>query len=33
MSTDEFILHKERSLAELDKISKTRALTDQEKGA
>lgn len=31
MSADEFIVHKERSLAELDKISKTRALTDQEK--
>ena len=31
MSADEFIAYKERSLAELDKISKTRALSDQEK--
>ena len=31
MSADEFIAHKERSLAELEKISKTRELTDKEK--
>lgn len=31
MTADEFIAHKERSLAELEKISKTRELTDKEK--
>lgn len=31
MTADEFIAHKERSLAELDKISKTRDLSDTEK--
>lgn len=31
MNADEFLTHKERSLAELDKISKTRDLTDKEK--
>ncbi len=31
MTADEFIAHKKRSLAELDKISKTRDLTDKEK--
>lgn len=31
MTADEFIAHKERSLAELNKISQTRALTDKEK--
>ena len=28
MTADKFIAHKERSLAELNKISQTRALTD-----
>ena len=31
MTADEFIAHKKRSLAELDKISKTRDLSDKEK--